>query len=120
MRRYAVMGNPIAHSLSPDIHAQFAKQSGIVLVYDKIYVDLDRFEEDVLTFFKSGGKGLNVTLPFKTRAFNLSDKQTARAKRVGVANTLWMEGDRLCADNTDGVGLVRALRSQVSIVGSRI
>ncbi len=108
--RYAVIGNPIEHSLSPLIHGAFARQTGEALVYDKILGDLEGFEEDVRRFFAEKGKGLNVTVPFKERAWRLADKLSDRARRAGAANTLLLEEKGgLMADNTDGVGLVRDL-----------
>ncbi len=118
--RYAVMGNPIAHSLSPDIHATFARQTMRTMVYDKIFVDLDQFEAQVLSFFEGGGQGLNITLPFKQRAFMLSDLQTQRSQQAGVANTLWMHEGKLYADNTDGIGLIKDLSRHVSVADARV
>jgi shikimate dehydrogenase len=107
---YAVFGNPIAHSLSPIIHQQFSLQTGVSLCYKKIEVPLLQFEEVVTDFFKQGGKGLNITLPFKERAYAMADVQSPRASTAGAANVLWMEGYSLHADNTDGVGLIRDLQ----------
>ena len=76
---YAVMGNPIAHSLSPEIHRLFAKQTKRALTYDKLQVDTLSFEQDVKAFFHKGGLGLNITMPFKERAFALSEELSARA-----------------------------------------
>ena len=118
--RYAVMGNPIAHSLSPDIHATFAHQTARSLVYDKLLVELQDFEAQVLSFFQSGGRGLNITLPFKERAFKFSDIQTQRAQQAGVANTLWMHEDKLYADNTDGIGFITDIARHISIAGARV
>lgn len=108
--RYAVMGNPIAHSKSPLIHRQFAEQTGQALAYDAILVDIGRFAEAVDAFRATGGKGLNVTVPFKQDAWRLASRRTPRAERAGAVNTLWWDDDeRLCGDTTDGVGLVRDL-----------
>ena len=107
---YAVFGNPIAHSLSPIIHQQFALQTGVSLCYKKIEVPLLQFEDVVTDFFKQGGKGLNITLPFKERANAMAHVQSPRASTAGAANMLWMEGGSLHADNTDGVGLIRDLQ----------
>lgn len=109
MLRFAVIGNPIEHSLSPIIHQQFAKQTGLNLVYEKILGDLDSCQQQIQTFFSQGGTGLNVTLPFKQRAFNLAHEATVRCKQAGASNTLYLRGENLWADNTDGVGLIRDL-----------
>ncbi len=109
--RYAVMGNPIAHSKSPQIHAQFAAQTEQRLRYDAILVALDDFKAAVSAFHAEGGRGLNVTVPFKQEAWALADVRTARAERAGAVNTLWWdEQNTLHGDTTDGVGLVRDLR----------
>ena len=108
--RYAVIGNPIAHSKSPAIHAAFAEQTGEDLSYDRILGDLEDFAGDVRDFFAGGGRGLNVTVPFKERAWALADERSPRAETAGAVNTLIpLAGGRLLGDNTDGVGLVRDL-----------
>ncbi|MFA5958948.1 MAG: shikimate dehydrogenase [Tatlockia sp.] len=112
---FAVMGNPIAHSLSPCIHQHFAEQSGITLCYEKMAIEPAQFESSVLRFFVAGGKGLNITLPFKERAFALAKITTQRAKLAKAANTLWMENNLLHADNTDGVGLLRDLAHYLAL-----
>ncbi|MHB8353774.1 MAG: shikimate dehydrogenase [Burkholderiales bacterium] len=109
MDRYAVMGHPVSHSRSPQIHALFAKATGQALTYVRIGPELDQFEAAVVTFRDEGGKGLNITLPFKERAFALADFSSARAKAAGAANTLVFRDGQIFADNTDGVGLVRDL-----------
>ena len=108
--RFAVIGNPIAHSLSPIIHQCFAKQVNVQLTYEKIQADDPTFEEVVSDFFAQGGKGLNVTLPFKQRAFVMAQQFSLRCKMAGAANTLWVESNQLHADNTDGVGFIRDLQ----------
>jgi shikimate dehydrogenase len=109
---YAVMGNPIAHSKSPMIHAAFAQQTGQVLQYNAILVGTEEgeFAQAVQAFIASGGKGLNITLPFKQAAWALADQRSERAERAGAVNTLWFneQGQRI-GENTDGVGLVRDL-----------
>jgi len=109
---YAVMGNPINHSKSPQIHSAFAEQTDQPLVYSAILVPTDGFPAAVKDFFKSNGsgKGLNVTVPFKEEAFQLADRLTARAQKAQAVNTLMLttEGDIL-GDNTDGAGLVKDL-----------
>ncbi len=108
--RYAVIGNPIEHSQSPRIHQAFARQTGEQIEYGKILGDLDRFEEEVRKFFAEGGKGLNVTVPFKERAWRLADSHGERARLAQAVNTLALQADgRLLGENTDGVGLVRDL-----------
>jgi len=108
--RYAVIGNPIEHSLSPRIHAAFARQTGEEIEYGRILGDLEHFEEDVRRFFAEGGKGLNVTVPFKERAFRLADRLGERARAAGAVNTLALQADgTLLGENTDGMGLVRDL-----------
>lgn len=103
--RYAVIGNPIAHSKSPDIHARFARQTGQNLIYERILAPLDGFAMTVREFVNSGGKGLNVTVPFKLEAHALADVLTERAQAAGAVNTLIISGSKVTGDNTDGVGL---------------
>ncbi len=104
--RYAVIGNPIAHSKSPDIHAQFAAQTGQDLLYERLLSPLDDFTATVQAFIRQGGKGANVTVPFKLEAHALATKLTERAQAAGAVNTLSFDGAEICGDNTDGVGLV--------------
>jgi len=108
--RYAVIGNPIAHSKSPRIHAEFARQTGQDVAYDRILGDRDDFAGDVRRFFAAGGRGLNVTVPFKGEAWELADERSERAEAAGAVNTLIrLPAGRLRGDNTDGIGLVRDL-----------
>ncbi|MBK1716262.1 shikimate dehydrogenase [Thiocystis violacea] len=108
--RYAVIGNPIAHSKSPLIHAEFARQTGQDLEYGRILGDPEDFPGEVRRFLAEGGLGLNVTVPFKERAWALADEHSPRAETAGAVNTLIRLTDgRLRGDNTDGVGLVRDL-----------
>lgn len=108
--RYAVMGNPIQHSKSPAIHARFAQQTAQPLQYDAILVALDGFAAAVEQFQRAGGKGLNITVPFKQEAWQLADTLSERARRAGAVNTLlFLEDGTRHGDNTDGVGLVRDL-----------
>lgn len=110
--RYAVMGNPIAHSKSPAIHALFAEQTDQRIEYSAILVDAGGFPQAVGNFSASGGKGLNVTVPFKQEAWALVDSRSARAERAGAVNTIKIEHNgMLYGDNTDGVGLVNDLTS---------
>jgi shikimate dehydrogenase len=105
---YCVFGNPIAHSKSPEIHAQFARQTGRNLIYSAVLVPENAFAAYVQRFGELGGKGANVTLPFKHEAWTLCLHRSARAERAGAVNTLWFDASgHLCGDNTDGVGLVR-------------
>jgi shikimate dehydrogenase len=103
--RYALVGNPVGHSKSPRIHAEFARATGQDLDYGLIEAPLDGFAQAVEGFRAAGGRGLNVTLPFKQQAFAMCTRVSERARLAGVANTLVLDQD-LC-DNTDGIGLVR-------------
>jgi shikimate dehydrogenase len=111
--RYALIGHPVAHSKSPRIHSSFAKATGQDIEYGLIDAPLDRFVEEVEAFRAKGGKGLNVTLPFKEQAFAWSRATTARASLARAVNTLTLE-DR-GGDNTDGVGLVRDLATNLGL-----
>lgn len=109
--RYAVVGNPIEHSRSPAIHQAFARQCGIQLEYERLLAPLDGFSQAIARFFQDGGRGLNVTVPFKEQAFQLArNALSRRAELAGAVNTLWMEHGRLHGCNTDGVGLLADLR----------
>lgn len=119
-QRFAVIGNPIAHSLSPIIHQCFAKQMNVQLTYEKIKADDLSFEQQVSDFFTQDGKGMNVTLPFKQRAFAMAQQHHLRCKKAGAANTLWMQENQLYADNTDGVGLIRDLHRHILVEGKRV
>lgn len=106
--RYAVFGNPIKHSLSPQIHTAFAKQTEQALGYRAHLVEEDRFEAAAQTFFENKGKGLNITVPFKMDAYEFADQLSPRARAAGAVNTLARQDDgKIYGDNTDGVGLVR-------------
>jgi shikimate dehydrogenase len=104
--RYAVIGNPIAHSKSPDIHARFAAQTSQDLTYERLLAPLDGFADAVRGFIEAGGKGANVTVPFKLEAHAIATTLTPRARAAGAVNTLKFEGGGILGDNTDGVGLV--------------
>ena len=104
---YAVIGNPVAHSKSPLIHAGFARQSGQDIQYEAIFAPLDGFVETVDAFRQRSGKGANVTVPFKLEAHALSSRLTERAKAAGAVNTFVFEANDILGDNTDGAGLVR-------------
>lgn len=103
---YAVIGHPIAHSKSPEIHACFAAQTGQDIDYRRLLAPLDGFNQTVADFIAAGGKGANVTVPFKLEAFALATTLSARAQAAGAVNTLKFDGDVIFGDNTDGVGLV--------------
>jgi shikimate dehydrogenase len=120
--RYAVVGNPIAHSKSPLIHAEFARQTGQDLSYTTLLAPLDGFAATVRAFQAEGGKGLNVTVPFKQEAWKLATSLTQRAKLAQAVNTLKFEGATLLGDNTDGAGLVRDITANLgfSIRGKKI
>jgi shikimate dehydrogenase len=120
--RYAVFGNPIGHSKSPFIHAQFATALGEQLQYDAILAPLDGFADSWQRFVAGGGKGGNVTVPFKEQAYQLAERLTDRAKQAGAVNTLYIDSaGKLCGDNTDGIGLVADLkRLGVNLVGINV
>ena len=105
---YCVMGNPIAHSKSPQIHAAFARQTGQQIQYLAILVEQNGFNSALLEFQKQGGKGLNITVPFKEEAWRVAESLTTRAERAHAVNTLWFDkkGKRY-GDTTDGIGLIR-------------
>ncbi|WP_203142083.1 shikimate dehydrogenase [Marinobacter mangrovi] len=120
---YAVMGNPISHSKSPLIHSLFATQTGEPVEYTAIQCPMDGFQGAVNTFFERGGKGLNVTVPFKEQAWKLVDVLSPGAEAAGAVNTLFRDSDgRLCGENTDGLGLVRDLtvNQRIDLKGARI
>lgn len=120
--RYAVFGHPIAHSRSPQIHAAFARQTGQDLRYEAILAPLDGFVASVAAFVASGGRGANVTVPFKQQAVSLAGRLSPRARRAGAVNTLSFDGDRILGDNTDGAGLVADLTRNLHcpLAGKRI
>jgi shikimate dehydrogenase len=111
--RYAVIGHPVAHSQSPAIHARFAQATGQKIEYGRIETPLDGFERMVDEFRAAGGKGLNVTLPFKQAAFRYCNEVAESAREAQVVNTL-VFGERARGDNTDGVGLVRDIESNLA------
>jgi len=120
--RYAVLGNPVAHSRSPAIHAAFARQTGEAIDYGRILCPLDGFEATVRDFATAGGRGCNVTLPFKFEALRLAAQCSERARLAGAANTLRFDAGGWLADNTDGVGLVRDIEHNagVPLAGRRV
>lgn len=107
--RYAVIGHPVAHSKSPLIHATFAADTGQAMTYERLLAPLDGFAATVAAFAAAGGRGLNVTVPFKLEAFAIAATATQRAQAAGACNTLLRDGNSWHADNTDGAGVVRDL-----------
>ena len=118
---YVVAGKPIAHSKSPVIHQRFAEQAKQRMHYGRLQPDIDSFAQAAQSFFAAGGKGMNVTVPFKLDAQNLADVLTPRAQLAGAVNTLWKTEGKIFGDNTDGAGLVRDLLAQgISLHSARI
>jgi len=123
MDKYAVMGNPIAHSKSPRIHTLFAAQTGQELEYTAILVEPGNFANAVAEFQSQGGRGLNITVPFKQEAWALAGKRSEHAERAGAVNTLVLsESGSHFGDNTDGAGLVRDLMDNhaATLAGKRL
>ena len=120
--RYAVIGNPIAHSKSPQIHAEFARQTGQDIEYTRLLAPPGGFRGAVESFRAAGGSGANVTVPFKLEAFDFAAEASQRAKDAQAANFLIFEGGRICADNTDGAGLTRDITGNLgfSMAGRRV
>lgn len=115
MDRYAVIGNPVAHSKSPLIHAAFARQTGQALSYEALLAPLDGFAAAVEDFRRAGGLGLNVTVPFKLEAHALATVLSERARAAGAVNTLAFRPDgAIFGDNTDGAGLVRDIAANLA------
>lgn len=114
--KYAVFGNPIAHSRSPDIHLAFAKQEGVCIEYDKILLPLDGFVTGVRQAIQMGLRGANVTVPFKLEAHDFADSVSERAKLAGAVNTLVVQSDgSVFGDNSDGLGLVNDIEQQYHV-----
>ena len=111
-KKFAVIGSPIDHSLSPKIHSIFAKELGIEITYEAIKVEPMHFDTSVNRLFDEGYAGLNVTLPLKELAFNYADELTDDSNLSGSVNTLWKEGGTIHGDSTDGRGLVRDLQEK--------
>jgi shikimate dehydrogenase len=122
MDRYAVIGNPIAHSKSPRIHALFAAQTGQPLSYEALLGPIDAFVATVEAFRAAGGRGLNVTVPFKLEAFDFADRHTPRALAAGAVNTLAFGPDGVLGDNTDGAGILRdiTVNQACPVAGRRV
>lgn len=119
--RYAVFGHPIAHSKSPQIHASFARQTGQDMSYEAILAPRDGFAASVAAFIAAGGRGANVTVPFKEEAYRLASRLSPRAQHAGAVNTLVFD-DGILGDNTDGAGLVADLTRNLrcALAGKRI
>jgi shikimate dehydrogenase len=115
MDRYVVIGNPVSHSLSPAIQRHFAEQTGEALDYATLLAPIDDFAGAAARFFAEGGRGANVTLPFKVDAFRFAQHVSERALRAGAANFLAMNAGRVEADNTDGAGLVADLAGNLGM-----
>jgi shikimate dehydrogenase len=120
--RYAVLGHPVAHSRSPIIHEAFARQTGQSLSYERILCPLDGFSARVRDFAEHGGRGCNVTVPFKQEAFEQAPRHSPRATLARAANVLRFDAEGWWADNTDGVGLVRDIEqgARVPLAGRRV
>lgn len=113
--RYTVIGNPIAHSKSPQVHALFAQQTRQTMVYERLLAPVDSFASAVQDFIAQGGRGANVTVPFKLEAFALAQELTPRAQSAGAVNTLSFSAGSIKGDNTDGIGLVRDIMINAAV-----
>ncbi|WP_372738717.1 shikimate dehydrogenase [Neptunomonas sp.] len=123
MDRYAVFGNPISHSKSPAIHTEFAQQTSQSLTYEAICAPVGKFAASVDAFLADGGKGLNVTVPFKEDAWKMAEICSERAQLAGAVNTLYLNDQgQLCGENTDGVGMVRDIQDNYGykMAGKRV
>ena len=120
--QYAVIGNPVAHSQSPQIHAEFARQTGQDMGYERLLAPLDAFAATARRFFSEGGKGLNVTVPFKHEAWNMVGAHAGIALDSAAVNTIELVGNELVGHNTDGIGLVTDLERNLGcpIAGKRV
>ena len=117
MKRFAVFGSPISHSLSPQIHEAFAEQFGIALTYERIQTEQGGLKTALEVFHKANGKGANITLPLKHEAFTLCQHLSLRAQKAKAVNTIgWNEQNELWGDNTDGEGLIRDLTNSHHLV----
>lgn len=111
---YAVFGNPVNHSKSPLLQAMFADETGESISYTAEQIEIDEFEQSVTDFFDKGGKGLNITVPFKERAFSFADSLTIRAQTAGAVNTLFLnQKNEIVGDNTDGIGLLNDITNNL-------
>ena len=120
MKKFAVVGRPISHSLSPKIHHEFAKQCNIKISYEAVEIEED-FESTIKEMFASGYDGINVTIPFKEKAFQLADQIYSKYKTLGAVNTLWQKNRKIFADSTDGLGFINDLKNNsISIKDSTL
>jgi shikimate dehydrogenase len=120
--KYCVIGNPIAHSKSPEIHAAFASQTGQDLSYERLLAPLDGFADTVRALAAQGYRGANVTVPFKLEAAAIATRLEQRARLAGAVNTLRFEKGEIVGDNTDGPGLVADIvrNAGVALAGKRV
>jgi shikimate dehydrogenase len=120
--KYCVIGNPIAHSRSPEIHAQFAAQTAQDIAYERCLAPVDGFAATVQGLIDAGDKGANVTVPFKLQAFELATRLSERARAAGAVNTLAFDGGEIYGDNTDGPGMVADIvkNAGVPLLGKRV
>lgn len=120
--RYGVIGNPLGHSRSPQIHLSFARMTGQDIAYDKVEAPLDGFAESLGAFRSAGGKGINVTAPFKLDAFRLATRKMPRAEHAGATNCLKFGNGAIIAENFDGIGLVKDIQSNLgyALAGKRV
>ena len=119
---YGIMGDPVAHSKSPEIHSLFALQTAQNIRYELIHVTAESLENEINEFKNKGGKGLNITLPHKTKVINFIDEITERARVAGAINTLILKNNKIYGDNTDGIGLMNDLMNnyKLKITNSKI
>jgi shikimate dehydrogenase len=122
LERYGVMGYPVSHSRSPVIHKLFALQTGQNIQYELLQVAPDKLEQAVRQFQRTGGKGLNITVPHKRPVSRLCDQLSERASTAGAVNTLVFQDNEIFGDNTDGIGLLRdlAINFSINLEGSNI
>jgi shikimate dehydrogenase len=120
--RYAVIGNPISHSKSPQIHQMFAAQTGQDISYEKIEAPLDGFAATIERLRNEGYKGFSITVPFKFEAFKIATNLHPRSKSAKAVNTLWFNGNEIHGDNTDGAGLICDIQNnfRIDIKGKRV
>ncbi len=120
--RYALLGNPLGHSKSPRIHNGFAAQTGEDVAYELIEAPLDGFRSAVDAFRAAGGRGINVTLPFKMQAFDYATERMERARLAGAVNCMKLDGERAIAENFDGLGLVNDIQRNLGFAmrGKRV
>ncbi|WP_213880803.1 shikimate dehydrogenase [Pseudomonas sp. dw_358] len=120
--RYAVIGRPISHTKSPLIHGLYAEATGQDIAYGAIEGSLDHFADDVRGFRDEGGRGMNITAPFKMQAFELADSRSARATLAKASNCLKFENGKIFAENYDGIGLLRDIQSNLKtpLAGRRL